>query len=226
MKIKTFLCASLSLTTLVVDAQISKNNRPYSIKVLTGKNFKEILPFVVTQRILTFSQYPYLYVGDFAEEMSQFNIFIDAPDSAVAIAYHGETPVGLLTGCPLSYCSSSLTDKASRFTKIGVNPEKCYYLPEIIVLPEHRGNDLSRKLLGALESHAKKLGYEKGSLITESHEKHPLKPDSYKSLDSLWSHLQYKKTPLKVYLDWRTYQADGSAREQKHKLNFWTKEFQ
>lgn len=223
MEIRKVVCLSFLSIICTLQAAAPKINRGYSVKILTSEKLKDILPFVVTQRVLTFSQYPYLYVGDFADEINQFKIFAGAPDSAVAIAYHGETPVGLLTGCSFAQYSPYLADKPSRFTKIGVDPQKCYYIPEIIVLPEHRGHDLSRKLLGALESYAKNLGYEKGCLITESHDKHPLKPDNYKSLDSLWSHLHYKKTPLKVYLDWRTYQPDGTAREQKHKLNFWIK---
>jgi len=224
MKIEKFLCVSLVLIICIFHVQSKENSRPYVIKVLTGDKLKELMPFVITQRVLAFSLYPYLYVGDFVQETKDFKAFADAQDSALAIAYHGETPVGLLTGCSLSYYAPGLSDDLSVFTKAGVNLKKCYYFPEIIVVPEHRGNKLSCKLLDALENHAKSMGYEKGSLITESHDTHPLKPDNYKSLDALWSFHKYRKTPVKIRIDWRTYQPDGSVQNQKHKLNYWTKD--
>jgi GNAT superfamily N-acetyltransferase len=196
------------------------DNRPYSVKVLTGDKLKEMMPFVTTQRVLAFSSYPYLFVGNFAQEMKDFKLFTESKDSAIAVAYHGEMPVGLLTGCALP---EYWPNKASDFKKVSVDPESCYYIPEIIVLPEYRGKKLSPKLVNALESYAKNLGYKKISLITESHKKHLLKPDDYKPLDSFWNHMQYRKTPLKLCSEWRTYQPDGSVKQQKHTCNFWTK---
>ena len=210
----------LMLAMYVGAVQAVEDNRPYSIQILTGDKLKELMPFVTTQRVLAFSSYPYLYVGDFAQEMEDFKSFADSKDSAIAVAYHGKTPVGLLTGCPLQY---SWPDQIDDFNKVGVDPQACYYVPEIIVLPEYRGKKLSPQLVIALESYAKNLGYEKISLITESHDKHLMKPDNYKSLDSLWNHFKYQKTPLKLHLDWQTYQPDGTVREQKHRVNFWVK---
>jgi len=225
MTIKDIMCALIVLIMYMPDAQSKENSRPYTIEVLTGDKLREFMPFVITQRILTFSAYPYLYVGNFVEEKNDFKSFAGAPDSALAIAYHGETPVGLLTGCSFSYYASHFNDDPSVFKKEGVDPKKCYYFPEIIVLSEYRGNKLSCRLLEALEGYAKKIGYEKGSLITESHETHPLKPNNYKSLDALWNFHKYRKTSIDVRIGWRTYQPDGSVRYQKHKLNYWVKDF-
>lgn len=211
---------ALLLLTCVGCIKSARDNRTYSIKVLTGEKIKEMMPFVTTQRVLAFSSYPYLFVGNFAQEMEDFKLFTESKDSALAVAYHGETPVGLLTGCALpEYWPDSVSD----FKKVKVDPDSCYYIPEIIVLPEYRGKKLSPKLVDALESHAKNLGYKKISLITESHKKHQLKPDDYKPLDAFWNHMQYRKTPLKLHSEWRTYQSDGSVKQQKHTCNFWTK---
>lgn len=207
------------------NVESKENSRCYKIEVLTGDKLKEFMPFVITQRILTFCEYPYLYVGNFPEEVDGFNSFAGATDSALAIAYHGETPVGLLTGCSFSYCASYFNDDPTVFKKEDVDPKKCYYFPEIIVVPEHRGKKLSCKLLEALEGYAKSMGYEKGSLITEDHETHPLKPDNYKSLDLFWCSHKYRKTPIDARSGWRTYQPDGSVRYQKHKVDYWVKDF-
>lgn len=225
MIIKKIGCALIMSIVFMQNVQTKENYRSYAIEILTGDKLKDLMPFVITQRILTFSEYPYLYVGNFPQEVKDFELFSKAPDSALAIAYHGETPVGLLTGCSFSYCASYLNNNPDAFKDENVDPNKCYYFPEIIVIPEHRGKKLSCKLLEALEGHAKKIGYEKGSLITENHERHPLKPDNYKPLDLFWASRNYKKTRIDTQSGWRTYQPDGSVRYQKHKLDYWVKDF-
>ncbi len=198
----------------------------YSVEVLTGNKLKELLPFVVTQRMTVFSGYPSLYAGNFAEESKDFTLFAQSSDSAIAVAYYDKTPVGLLTGSSFVNYTSDFPDVVSLFNKKNINQKRCYYFPEIIISPEHRGKKLSHQLFKALENHAKKLGYQKGSLINEYNPDHPLKPAHYKSLAPLWNTLGYKKTPTTVRISWPTYQPDGSVQEEEHNLNFWMKDLE
>ena len=215
--------AALFFSFLTTIAQESHLSRPYSVKILTGDALKEVVPFIATERIIAFSEYPYLYAGNFAEEMSDLATFAQEPDSTFAIAYYGETPIGLLTGCPLAHAFRYFKEPVSIVDQENITAHRCYYFAEIIILPEHRGKKLTGKLFDVLEDHAKNLGYTQGAFITESHESHPLKPTSYQPLEPLWSKLNYKKTPLKLHASWRTYQPDGSAEHQEHTLHFWTK---
>lgn len=220
---KKIVFAALFFSFLTTIAQEAHLSRPYSIKVLTGDALKELVPFIATERIIAFSEYPYLYAGNFSEEMSDLAAFVQEPDSACAIAYYGETPIGLLTGCPIAHAFRYFKESPTVLDKEDTTVSSCYYFAEIIVLPEHRGKRLSGKLFDVLEDHAKKLGYTQGAFITESHESHPLKPANYQPLEPLWNRLNYKKKPLKLHASWRTYQPDGSAEHQEHAVYFWTK---
>jgi GNAT superfamily N-acetyltransferase len=221
---KKIVFTALFFSFLTTMPQEQQSSRPYFVQIVTGDALKELVPFIATERIIAFSEYPYLYAGNFTEEMSDLAAFAQAPDSAFAIAYYGETPVGLLTGCPLAHGFRYFKEPISIVDQENILAHRCYYFAEIIILPEHRGKKLTGKLFDALENHAKKLGYTQGALITESHESHPLKPTNYRSLEPLWNNkLNYKKMPLKLHASWRTYQPDGSAEHQEHTLHFWTK---
>jgi GNAT superfamily N-acetyltransferase len=226
MDIKKGVFLPVLLMTCLVCVELLPHRGTYSVEVLTGEKLKELLPFVVTQRIVVFSGYPSLYAGNFAEESKDFKLFAQSSDSAVAIAYCDKTPVGLLTGSSFVNYACDFPETNSLFNREGIDQKECYYFPEIIVSPEHRGKHLSHKLFEALEDHAKKLGYKKGSLINEYNPNHPLKPVHYKSLAPLWNTLGYKKTPAVVRSSWATYQPDGSVQEEEHQLNFWMKDLQ
>lgn len=218
---KIFINFLFFITTVLI---ASENNNSYSIKLLTKEEVTPLLPFVANLRINIFREYPYLYEGNFKEEMDDLEHCAKLPKNALAIAYHEDTPVGFLYGIPLvefaPHFENSVLDL---FKEKNLEPESCYYFADIIILPEHRGNNLSKKLFDALEMYAQEQGYRSASFITESHESHPLKPINYKSLDPLWNSLQYKKTDLTSYGSWLTHQPDGSITRQRHSADIWFK---
>ena len=225
MNMKKTIFTALTCASLITTAQELPPSHPYSVKVVTGDAIKELIPFIVTECIIAFSGYPYLYVSNVTEQeqMSDLAAFAQQPDNAVAIAYYGETPIGLLKGCPLPHVFRHFKEPSSIFDEEDIATNCCYFFDDITILAEHRGKKLTGKLFDVLEEHARKLGYTQGAFITESHESHPLKPTSYQPLEPLWNKLNYKKTPLKLHSDWHTYQPDGSVKYQEHTLHFWTK---
>ncbi|MEO9257235.1 MAG: GNAT family N-acetyltransferase [Crocinitomicaceae bacterium] len=199
-------------------------NNPYTIKIFTKDDVSPLLLFVATLRINIFREYPYLYEGNLKEEMDDLEHCAQLTNNALAIAFYKETPVGFLYGIPLKEFASHFENPVlDLFREKNLNPETCYYFADIIVLPEHRGNSLSKKLFNVLEVYAQEQGYHSASFITESHDIHPLKPANYKSLEPLWHSLQYKKTRLTSYGSWQTHQPDGSIARQKHSADIWFK---
>ena len=205
----------------------SDNSNPYTIKIVTQENMKPLLPFVATLRINIFREHPYLYDGDFKEEMDDLEHCTQLSDNAIAVAYYKDTPVGFLYGLSLAAFTPHFENPVGDlFKEKNLDPATCYYFGDIIILPEHRGNHLSEKLFDTLETYAQKQGYKSASFITESHEAHPLKPANYKSLDPLWTALKYKKTGLTSYGSWQTHQPDGTIKKQQHSADIWFKKFQ
>jgi hypothetical protein len=217
--IKNIILSFIIITTPLIASD-------YSIKVLTGAETQSLLPFVANLRINIFREYPYLYEGNFKEEMDDLEHCAQLLHNALAIAYYKNTPVGFLYGIPLTEFASHFENSViDLFKNKDLDPAICYYFADIIILPEHRGNHLSSRLFTALENYAQEQGYLSGSFITESHDKHPLKPDNYKSLDPLWNSLNYNKTGLMSYGSWQTHQPDGSVSRQQHSADIWFKDF-
>lgn len=217
---KIFLISIILISHIITAGE----NNPYTVKIFTKEAVNEFLPFVATIRINIFKEYPYLYEGNFDEEMVDLESCAQLTDNAIAIAYHHETPVGFLYGIPLvEFAPHFENPVVELFNDKKLSPETCYYFADIIILPEHRGKNLSKKLFDALETYAQEQGYTSASFITESHDIHPLKPLDYKSLDPLWSSLQYKKTGLTSYGSWQTHQPDGSIARQRHSAEIWFK---
>jgi GNAT superfamily N-acetyltransferase len=218
-----FIATLFSLTNIMTQTYNDSDN--YSIKLITGDAVEQFLPFVATQAITTFSQYPYLYCGNYEEEINIRTPFVKFKETAIAIAYYKEAPVGFLTGYKFTVFDSHFIGSINLFRHAGLNPEEYYYFGEIIIIPEHRGNQLSTKLFTVLENYAQNLGYKAACIVTEEHESHPLRPNNYKSLKPLWNFLGYQKTSLIIYSSWQTYQPDGSVIEEEHPLTYWIKEF-
>jgi len=220
--IKNFLTLFIILTTLTIfSTEIKLANPHYTIDILTGNELTEFLPFVAQQRIIEFQLYPYLYAGSPEYEISYLRIY-----NVIAVIYCDQQPVGFLTGTSLIESEPEFKGVIQLFEQADLHHKDYFYFGEIIVLPEHRGNSLGKKLFKALEEYAYNHEYRAGCFITESHETHPLKPKNYKSHDDLWNSMGYVKSKLSLTLEWLTIQEDGSRLEQSHSVDYWLKNFQ
>jgi len=222
MIMKKFLL-TLTLFTITTITP-SENPNPYTIKVLTPEQMKPLLPFVANLRVNIFRNYPYLYDGNIAEEMENLEKYAQHNNSALAIAYCNETPVGFLCGSDLMHYSVHFENSIEDLFKSGnLHAKNYYYCADIIILPEHRGKYLAPQLFDAIENYAQQKGYTASCFITEHHENHPLKPHDHKSLVPLWNNLNYQKSALITYATWQTYQLDGTIKSEQHPLIFWLK---
>lgn len=195
----------------------------YSLKLLTSSELQEIVPFMVEQRIAAFRDYPYLYEGNTKEENEYCQWFVRQSHSAVAVAYWNGQPAGFVSGT--SFTDFDIHFKASidLFENNGLDPKKFYYIPEVIIMPEHRKKGLARKLLNLIEQHAQKLGYQSSCLVHETHEHHPLKPINYQTSENIWLKHGYWKTGMIIKFPWLTLQPDSSLKNEDHELRYWIK---
>ncbi len=198
----------------------------FSVKFLARMDVQGTLRFVSEQRLTAFSEYPYLYKGTPERENEYFSWFTQLPSSAIAVAYLEEKPVGFITCASFSDYSEIFQGAIAQFKELGLDPYSYFYISEVIILPEYRGNRLSRKLFEVIENHAKKSGFKACCFVTESHDVHPQQPKDYKSLTPLWNKLGYRKSLLFSTFTWLTIQINGSAVDQVHKLDYWLKDFE
>ncbi len=210
-------------TLLIVPIISAMEDKSYTVRLLTGQEIISVLPFIAQQRITAFREYPYLYQGTMESESPYLVLYSGWKDTAVALAYLDDKPVGLLTGMPLTkfdeHCPS-----IEVFKKENLKPESCYYFPELIILSEHRSQGLSKKLFDTLEKYAKGLKYTTFALLTSNRaDNDPQKPVGYKTQDPLWQALGYKKSSMIVSISWDTIQQDGSVKMQENDLTYWIK---
>jgi GNAT superfamily N-acetyltransferase len=210
----------LSFLMVVV---LSLSSTPFTIKIFKTQDMEPLFPFVASQLLTTFKDYPYLYDGNYNEVMGYLGWFATLPYSTLAIAYHDNQPVGFLTGTSFIDFDKHLNGSIEAFNNAQINPEAYYYFAECIVMPEHRNKSLSTKLFKTLEEEARSQGFSHYCLVTESHDNHPLKPDNYNSLDPIWKKLGYNKSSITLPWRWATFQPDGTTRMQEHALTYWLK---
>lgn len=214
---KRFLILSMIISML--------HAHEYSIKLLTGHELQSILPFMAQQRISAFREYPYLYEGNMQEENEYCNWFASLPHSAVAVAYANGQPVGFVSGTGFNDFDIHFKGSIALFKSNGLDSKKFYYIPEAIIVPEHRRNSLIEKLHDAIEKHAKKIGFSALCCADEHHDTHPLKPVNYQSRDRLYLNAGYIKTTMVIKFPWLTIQPDGSLKDEEHALYYWIKNF-
>lgn len=195
-----------------------------NIQLHYGDSLGELAPFIAEQRVTLFAGYPYLYQASVEDDLPYAKWFVKLSQSAGAIAYFNDLPVGLITGTSFKDFDEHFQGSIALFENAQLNPADYYYVSEVIIMPQHRKYGLSKQLFLILECHAKKLGYRKICFVTESHKEHPLKPDAYKELDGLWKKLGYDTMNLSIQFSWPTLQVDGSCMNQEHVLEYWQKD--
>lgn len=197
----------------------------YTYKLFEKESIEEVLPFIVANRIEAFREYPYLYEGNWDEEASLIRQLSTMRDSAVVVAFFHDQPVGFLSGVSFQAYDDHFVGSVEKFQQAGFDAQAFYYFPEMIIVSEHRGKGLSKKLFTILKENAKKMGYTQGCFVTESHENHHLKPVDYRGLDTLWSDMGCQKTDITLNFSWMTLQNNNEQSMQEHILTYWIKDF-
>ncbi len=210
---------------LVALASVALCAQEVSYQVFTGPDIQDHIPFIALQRITAFKEFPYLYFGNYEYEKNYLKTFGNDAHDAVAIAFCGGKPVGLLTGMALVNFESTMPGTVAGFTEVQLDPSLFYYFGEVIVLPEFQNKGIGKQLFNALEAHAHTVGYELFSFMTVIRsDDHPQRPSNYFSPDYIWNQLGYYKTSIVVPLDWPTILPNGLHQDMIHDVVFWIKE--
>ncbi|HEV2601175.1 MAG TPA: hypothetical protein VGT41_02655 [Candidatus Babeliales bacterium] len=226
---KKFLMLFLTIALGFHGAQPAEQN-DYSFKLLTGKELQDIALFMIQQRIEIMRDYPYLYQGDMNEEIIYMQQFISLPHAAAAVAYLHDQPVGFVSGTSFLDYESDMRGSSALFMEHGLDPKDFYYIPEAMIMAEHRRKSLFKSLHHLIELHAQSLGYKALCLLSENHDQHPLKPIDYRGPDGAFTRAGYSKTDMIMVISpdvfvWPTIQPDGSIKIQTHFLAYWIKIF-
>lgn len=194
------------------------------IDIYVGADSLEFIETVSKVRIDVFKDYPYLYEGDLEYEKKYVQGYTADSKAMIAIARIDGKIAGVSTGIPLISDSEIVADAKKVFAKDQVDIGDYYYYGEIIVLPEFRGKSIASRLYAEQDAVVKTWGFKHVCILTVVREQdHPLKPENYKSPDSMWKHLGFFRNNLTVEYHWPTIQIDKTVRDVNNTLEFWTK---
>lgn len=190
------------------------------VRVLTGADLDVALDDVARLRINVFREWPYLYDGDFEYERNYLSAYRENPAAVLVGAFDGTSLIGAATGTPML---DHADEFASAFGGLKWDLSKVFYCAESVLLVEYRGHGIGHKFFDLREAHACRLGCDKVAFCAVIRpENHPLRPQSYRSLDAFWLKRGYQPLP-DVVAQFKWKDIDASDETQKP-LQFWARD--
>lgn len=188
-----------------------------AVRALTGAALEAALDDVARLRIEVFRAWPYLYDGDLEYERTYLQSYRDSDRAIVVGAFDEDRLVGASTGAPLM---DHADDFAAAFDGTGLDLSQIFYCAESVLLPDYRGQGVGHKFFDLREAHARELGFAKCAFCgVQRPADHPLRPESYRSLDGFWRARGYE--PLQGVIAQFSWKDMGEEGETLKPLQFW-----
>ena len=168
-------------------------------------------------RLAIFREYPYLYDGDLEYERRYLGRYPRSAESLLAFLEDARGLVGACTAIPLK-------DEDPEFQQPfrGEALADFFYIGEILLRPEARGQGLGTRLLARVIERIDAAGYPTTVLCTvERGPQHPSRPDGYVPPDALWRKFGFVPDAHRV-VRYR-WQDLGDARETEKPMRVWTR---
>lgn len=195
-------------------------SREVQVRALGGDELAGALEDVARLRIAVFRDWPYLYDGSLDYERRYLAHYRTSADAVLAGAFVDGELVGAATGTPME---DHAADFAAPLSASGLSVSDIFYCAESVLLPDFRGLGIGHRFFDIREAHARELGrrYVVFCGVVRPDD-HPLKPPSYRSLDSFWRGRGYEKLDGAVAeFSWRDI---GENADSRKPLQVWIKE--
>ncbi len=176
-----------------------------------------------------YSEYPYLYTAEGKDYVYKY--YLDSLENVqgakVISVYDQETKklVGFATGIPMSDYRAEHYKKP--FLESGTELKSLFYIADLVLLPEYRGQGLEQQMCEALEEHARKAGCYKGIaylLIDEAERTKHLTPQGSKLykpyFSSFWERRGYSCSDISFVTQ---FEIVGETDDTPHKMTYWIK---
>ena len=207
---------------LMIFLSIISTLTAYEYTLLEGRDIQNASQELASLRITVFREYPYLYDGTISYEIEYLNQYFVSKDGLLILVKEGNTVIGALTGLPLK---ETMADCQSFFNQHQIPMEDIYYLGEIVLLKEYRGQGIGSKMYELFE-HAvsKKKRYSQIAFCEIVRTPLDEPPEDYFCLDPFWIKRGYCKYPDWIsQFSWKELSKDE---ELYHPMVFWVKTFE
>lgn len=186
------------------------------MQIIRGNEIADHIEELGQFRIAIFKEFPYLYAGDMDVERKYLAGTVS--EESILVTQRDEYGLlGVCTGLPLKNEQEQLKQPF-----VGCNIDEIFYIGEVMVRDGWRGKGIGSLLLSTMIDTVDPIKYKKWFLCAVDREaNHPLRPDNYRSPDSLWTKFGFKQQlHAKVYF---AYKDIGNAVETNKPMNVWVR---
>jgi ribosomal protein S18 acetylase RimI-like enzyme len=191
----------------------------YDYSILRGEEVYACSDELAALRINVFREYPYFYDGNLENEKNCLSQYLSA-NSALVIVKSGERIIGAITGIPLN---EAFSDCKNFFVENEIPMEGIFYLGEISLLKEYRGQGIGAQMYELFEEFVRKNRIYKEIALCEvmSPKEDPRCTSDCFYLDSFLTKIGYIKNPAwTIQFSWKEL---NSQEEFYHPMRFWSK---
>jgi GNAT superfamily N-acetyltransferase len=187
---------------------------------LTGPDLQSRLADLARLRIAVFRDFPYLYDGDPDYERDYLETYVRSPDSALIVAFDGDSVVGAATALPLVDETDEVIEP---FRRQRYDVERIFYFGESVLLQPYRGRGVGVAFFEEREGWARRLGRFHLACFCAVYRPadHPQRPKGYVSLDAFWRRRGFQLlTDMESTFAWK--EVDETTASAKRML-YWSK---
>lgn len=192
----------------------------FEVKSFSGKEAEAYLAAIADLRMRVFRDYPYLYKGTIENEKDYLSRYFNAPNARIFVLFYGSRITGVATCLPLNEEADNIRKP---FEEKGIDVNSYFYFGESLLERIYRGKGFGKLFFQYREEEALKhpqIEYTAFCTVNRP-DNHPMKPDTYKSLQGFWTRMGYELKPgLSAVMSWN----DVDQEEETEKnLEFWVK---
>ncbi len=201
----------------------------FRVETFKGIEAEPYIRRLSEMRITEFCQFPYLYMGNVADDLLYTRQVSLSPQGMLVVAFKDDTIAGMRSGLPMRENQSKDWEKAlQQFEKKGIKIRDYYCGCEIIVHSDFRRMGLGSQLMTRFIKEIKAMEFPGVTDITVIRAPdHPLRPQNYGEMeDAFLPKFGFKKSPVILAVKYPTRQSDGSIREEENDLVCWVNTFE
>lgn len=189
------------------------------------KEISKKLNYIASRRIEHFKDFPYLYSGKVEYEEKYLAEFFSVRGSVLIICKDESNVVAFGTATPMNKSMGILSDCYKYLEDNHHDPEKYFYISEIIIEKSHRQLGILKEILRQIQKYSIENKYKHTCFLTVKREKnHPLIPPEYFPHDTIFLNTGYKKTNLVINFEWPTFISKNEIIDCMNPMSFWIKE--
>lgn len=193
----------------------------YEIRLLNQQEIQSYNYKLASLVIDVFRDYPHFYDGELEDEKQHLDQYFLSKNATIVVAEKNHELIGAIAGIPLG---ETFSNCQSFFKSHNIETRDMFYLGEIALKKEHRGQGLGSRMYALFEEVIKnKTAYKQivlCKLVMKN--KHPDGSNHYFCLDNFWSKRDYVEQPnWLVQFPWKEV---TTQEEIDHPMIFWSKQ--